>query len=110
MNLYLACALTMLIETAYWYLAGFRDRYFVIVCLAVNVATNLTMNMVLYAVGINRINVAVAEILVVIAEYAVYSLISDVSRKKLLAHTVAANALSFSIGLVLTSLYFSRVS
>lgn len=105
MSLYLACGLTMAIETAYFYLAGFRDRYFLIVCLAVNAATNLTVNLVLSYTGISLWSVLIAEILVTGTEYAVYSLITTTSRKKLLLHTVAANLLSFSAGIILLRLF-----
>ena len=105
MSLYLACGLTMAIETAYFYLAGFRDRYFLIVCLAVNAATNLTMNLVLSCTGISLWSVLIAEILVTGTEYAVYSLITTTSRKILLLHTVAANLLSFSAGIILLRLF-----
>ena len=87
MSLYLACGLTMAIETAYFYLAGFKDRYFLIVCLTVNAATNLTMNLVLSCTGISLWSVLIAEILVTGTEYAVYSLITKTSRKKLLGHS-----------------------
>ena len=102
----MACGLTMAIETAYFYLAGFRDRYFLIVCLAVNAATNLTMNLVLRCTGISLWSILIAEILVIFAEYAVYSLITKTSRKKLLLHTIAANVLSFSAGIILLRLFY----
>ena len=107
MSLYLACGLTMAIETAYFYLAGFRDRYFLIVCLAVNAATNLTVNLVLSYTGISLLSVLIAEILVIFAEYAVYSLITKTSGRKLLFHTVIANVLSFSAGIVLQALFLA---
>ena len=105
MSLYLACGLTMAIETAYFYRAGFRDRYFLIVCLAVNAATNLTVNLVLSYTGLRLWSVLIAEILVTFTEFAVYSLITKTSRKKLLLHTIAANVLSFSAGIILLRLF-----
>ena len=107
MSLYLACGLTMAIETAYFYLAGFRDGHFLVVCLAVNAATNLTMNLVLGYTGISLWIVLIAEILVTGTEYAVYSLITKTSRKKLLLHTIAANVLSFSAGIILQELFLA---
>ena len=38
MSLYLACGMTMAMETAYFLLIGYRDRDFLIVCLAANAA------------------------------------------------------------------------
>lgn len=107
MNLYLACGLTMAIETAYFYLAGFRDGHFLVVCLAVNAATNLTMNLVLGYTGISLWIVLIAEILVTGTEYAVYSLITKTSGRKLLFHTVIANVLSFCTGIVLQELFLA---
>ena len=107
MSLYLACGLTMAIEMAYFYLAGFRDRYFLIVCLAVNAATNLTMNLVLGYTGISLWSVLIAEILVTFTEFAVYSLVTKTSGRKLLFHTVIANVLSFCTGIVLQELFLA---
>lgn len=104
MSLYLACGLTMVIETIYFYLAGYRNRSFLIVCLAVNAATNLTMNLALRYTGIQVWIVLLAEILVVAVEYVVYSLIVK-SGKTLLLHTVTANLLSFTVGAVLQKLF-----
>ena len=107
MSLYLACGLTMAIETAYFYLAGFRDGHFLVVCLAVNAATNLTMNLVLGYTGISLWIVLIAEILVTGTEYAVYSLITKTPGRKLLFHTVIANVLSFCTGIVLQELFLA---
>ena len=88
-------------------LAGFRDRYFLIVCLAVNAATNLTMNLVLGYTGISLWSVLIAEILVTFTEFAVYSLVTKTSGRKLLFHTVMANVLSFSAGIILQELFLA---
>ncbi len=100
MSLYLACGLTMAIETAYFFLIGYRDRCFLIVCLAVNAATNLSMNLILKQTGVQIGTVIIAEVIVVAVEYAVYCLVSKPS-KALLIHTAIANVLSFSIGGIL---------
>ena len=104
MSLYLACGLTMAIETVYFWLAGFRKREFLTVCLAINVATNLTMNLILRATGVQVWIVILSEIIVVTAEYTVYCFVAKAT-KKLLLHTVIANVLSFLAGgLILKSL------
>ena len=100
MSLYLACVLTMAIETAYFLLIGYRGKEFVTVCLAMNEATNLTLNLILQNTGFQGRLIVLLEILAVGAEYAVYSLVRRPS-KALLMHTVIANLLSFSIGGVL---------
>ena len=100
MSLYLACGLTMAIETAYFILIGYKGWDFLTVCLAINAATNLTLNLILRNTGIQGWPIALSEILVVGVEYAVYSLVRKPS-KVLLMHTAAANLLSYSIGGVL---------
>ena len=100
MSLYLACGLTMAIETAYFFLIGYRERDFLILCLAGNAVTNLTLNLVLRYTGIRLWIVLLSEVLVVAAEYAVYCLVSKPA-KGLLMHTAIANVLSFSIGGIL---------
>ncbi len=100
MSLYLACGLTMAIETAYFFLIGYRERSFLIVCLAVNAATNLSMNLILKQTGVQLGTVIIAEVIVIAVEYAVYCLVSKPS-KALLIHTAIANVLSFSIGGIL---------
>ena len=97
MSLYLACGFTMTIETAYFFLIGYRERSFLIVCLAMNAATNLTMNLILQKTGVQIGIVILAEVLAIAAEYAVYCFVLKPS-KTLLIHTTVANALSFSIG------------
>lgn len=100
MSLYLACGLTMAIETGYFFLIGYRKREFLTICLATNAATNLTMNLILRSSGVQVWSVILLEIAAVAAEYAVYCLASEPS-KSLLIHTAIANLLSFSIGGVL---------
>ena len=100
MSLYLACGLTMAVETAYFFLLGYRERDFLILCLAANMATNLTMNLILQRTGIQVGIVIMSEIMVVAVEYAIYCLVSKPS-KALLLHTATANLLSFMIGEVL---------
>ena len=94
----------MAVETVYFWLAGFRKREFLTVCLAINVATNLTMNLILKQTGVQIGTVIIAEVMVVAVEYAVYCLVSKPS-KALLIHTAIANALSFSIGGILLKVF-----
>ncbi len=105
MSLYLACGLTMTIETAYFFLTGYRERYFLIICLAINAATNLTLNLILQKTGVQIGFVILAEITVITVEYAVYCLASKPS-KSLLINTAIANVLSFSIGGILLKSFY----
>ena len=104
MSLYLACGLTMAIETAYFFLIGYREQSFLTVCLAMNAATNLIMNLILQKTGVQIGIVILAELLVIVAEYAVYCFLLKPS-KTLLIHTTVANVLSFSIGGILLKLF-----
>ena len=96
-----ACSLTVLIETAFFLLMGWRSRDEITVVICVNVASNLLLNLT-FAQGIPRsvLTVAAGEGLVVIAEYAVYAQLNGRSRK-LFLQTLLANALSYGAGVLL---------
>lgn len=98
------CVLTVAVETAFFLLLGYRDRAFAALCICANVATNLSLNLllgILAGAGL-RLGFVVypLEILVVVAEFAVYSALRGRSWK-LLALTLAANALSYGAGLLI---------
>ena len=102
MILYLtACGLTVLIETAFFLLMGWRSRDEIIVVICVNVASNLLLNLA-FAQGIPHsvLTIAAGESLVVIAEYAVYARLNGRSCK-LFLQTFLANALSYGAGVLL---------
>ena len=103
MRLLLACALTIAIETAFFLLIGWRDRRFLLLCVSANALTNLCLNLLivlLARLGFWRGWLALPlELLVVAAEYAIYRIVKE-RRWKLLLLTAAANALSYSIGLL----------
>ena len=99
--IWLACLLTVLIETPLLALFGYRKKEDLILIAAVNVATNLTLNLLLGLVfaGGSSAWVYVLECIVVLAEYAFYSRAWGRSRR-LFLQTLAANVLSYSIGLL----------
>ena len=98
--LYICCALTVVIETAFFALLGYwKEKYFLILCPAVNVATNLSINLIL-SFYFEWWLVAVLEVMVVAAEYSVYAAAYGRS-KKLFALTLAANIVSFTIGFIM---------
>ena len=101
MSILLACVLTVLIETPYLALWGYRSRGDVAVTAAANVLTNLTLNLSFLLFLPNRMSlILVGEVLVVAAEYAIYALAFGRSWK-LFRLTLSANCLSFGIGLFL---------
>ena len=92
--------LTAVIEICVFILAGHRDRAFIVLCAAVNLMTNLALNLILSLTGWGYAGIAVLEILVVATEYVCYA--AAVGRSgKLLGLTFAANLASFLIGVIL---------
>ena len=103
MMLFVACLLTVLIETPLLYLWGWRDRGAVIVVVCGNVISNLLLNLTLLLAFPGRSAggwIYLLEALVVAGEYAVYALFSRPSWK-LLLQTFAANLLSYALGLLI---------
>ena len=98
----LACLLTVLIETGFLALFGFRSRFDLTVIVCANIITNLVLNTVitLFFHGYPGGWIWVMEALVVAAEFGIYAFAFKPSWK-LFFLTFAANALSYSIGLIL---------
>ena len=97
----LACLLTVLIETPFLALWGFRKARDLAVIVCANVLTNLLLNLsFLLGLPYRPLWIAAGELLVVAAEYAVYARAFGPSRRLLLL-TLAANCLSFGLGLLL---------
>ena len=97
----LACLLTVLIETPFLALWGYRKKRELAVIVCANVLTNLLLNLsFLLGLPYRPLWIAAGELLVVAAEYAVYARAFGPSRRLLLL-TLAANCLSFSLGLLL---------
>lgn len=100
MSIGLACLLTVLIETPFLALFGYRGKTAITIIACTNVITNLLMNTTLalffpqWTMGI----LAMAEALVVAVEYAVYAV--PFSRGwRLFLLTAVANMLSCGVGL-----------
>ena len=104
MNPFLACAMTVLIEAPFLALCGYRDRGAVAIIACTNIVTNLLLGlaMVFLPCGRTPIGLLILEALVVVGEYAIYARAFGRSRRLFLL-TLAANALSCGIGLLLTS-------
>ena len=100
--IFLACALTVLIEGAFFAAFGFRDRRSVTVVACANVVTNLILNLTIALAfsGNPGAWIYAMEALVVIAEYAVYA-IAFGRGWKLVLLTLAANCISYSAGLLI---------
>lgn len=100
MSLIYACALTVLTETAFFLLLGYRRPMFAALCVFVNIATNLALNLTAAAISPHAFMPAAIYALegaAVAAEYGAYAMALGGSLR-LLALTFAANALSYGIG------------
>ena len=97
--LFLACALTVLIEGGFFALLGYRSRFALTVIVCANVVTNLLLNLCIALLfsGAPGAWVYLLEAFVVAAEYAVYAIAFGKSRK-LFVLTLAANCLSYGAG------------
>lgn len=99
-RLLLGCLLTVTLETALFALFGFRDPVSLGIVACLNAVTNLGLNLALGLLGAAPWAIAVGEALVMAAEYVVCRLAFGPDRR-LLPLTIAANVLSFSVGLML---------
>ena len=99
--LLIACALTLLIETPFLFLSGYKRHQMLLLIVCVNLATNLTMNLCfLFFVPFCVLTVVIAEILVVFIEFSVYSAAWG-RNLRLFLLTFIANALSCLLGVFL---------
>ena len=98
MYIFLACALTVLIETPFLALCGYRSGRALTVIVCANVMTNLLLNLsFLLFLPYRPAIIAAAELLVVAAEYGIYARAFGRSGKLLLL-IFLANCLSFGLG------------
>ena len=99
--MFLACALTVLIETPFMALFGRRSREELLIVVCTNVVTNLSLNLFLLLCPAFRGGwIWVLEEFVCGVEYCIYALAFGPSWR-LLGLTVAANCLSFFLGRLL---------
>ena len=101
-DLFLACLVTVVVETAIFWLAGYRSRDEVLVVVCTNVVTNLVLNLILFGGLFEASGYAmrIGELLVIAVETAIYT--AAFGRfGKVLTLTVAANLLSVFVGMLL---------
>ena len=100
-GIFLACLLTVLIETVFLFVCGYRGWYAVAVIVCTNVLTNLLLNLsFLLGLPYTVPWIAAGELAVVAAEYGTYAKAFGRSVGLLLL-TFLANCLSFGLGLLL---------
>ena len=99
-----ACGLTVLIETGFFLLLGWRDRDRITIVVCANIVTNLLLNLTLdRLIPRSALSIALGELLVAAAEYLIYAQIDGHSHR-LIFQTFLANALSFGTGILLYGL------
>lgn len=100
--IFLVCLLTVAVESAFLAAFGYRDRQALTVIVCANVITNLLLNLAIMVAfrGDPGAWIYPMEALVVAAEYAVYAVAFGRSWKLFLL-TLAANLLSYGLGLLI---------
>ena len=97
MSVFIACILTILIETPFLARFGYRSKDEITVIVCANAVTNLLLNLSLTMFIMKPgSSVYLAEIAVTLSEYAVYALAFGAS-KRLFFLTLAATVLSFML-------------
>ena len=102
MQIFLACIITVVVETALFYAFGYRARLDLEIVALANVVTNLTLNLLLaLAPALYPFPwILLLEALVVAVEYLIYRH-SFGGSLKLFLLTFAANAITYGIGLII---------
>ncbi len=100
--IFLCCLLTVLIEGGFFIVLGYRDRISLTVIVCANVITNLLLNLTILLAfqGDPGTWIYLMEGLVVLAEYAIFAAAFGRGWKLFLL-TLAANCLSYGIGLLI---------
>ena len=101
-DLMLACVVTVIAETALFWLFGYHGRDEILVVVCTNVITNLLLNLVLSGIffSVSGRMIVLGELVVIAIETAVYTFAFG-RFGKVLALTILANVLSVFLGLLL---------
>ena len=107
MTLFLACIITVVVETALFWIFRYRKANDLVIIALTNVVTNVTLNTLIMLVpGLYDIPwLIILELIVVAAEYLIYRWAFGGSLR-LLVLTFFANVLSFVIGIILEEVWF----
>ncbi len=101
MTILLACVLTVFLEDVFFFAFGYRNAWDLGVIACANVITNLILNTVMSVFpGPREPLIYVLESMAVFAEYLIYGKAFEPSWK-LFALTLAANIISYRIGMIL---------
>lgn len=97
-----AAALTILIETVFYIVVGYRSRVFLTACVLINFITNVPLNFTLALMPENwgLILLCPLEIAIIFIEWGVLRLFTT-KRRGLAALVFLANLLSFTVGVLM---------
>jgi len=102
-----AALITVIVETLFFVIVGYRQKIFIIYCILVNLFTNISLNLIvnlLFRVGVQRLFLSIfiypLEVGVVLTEYYLFKRLLGGS-KKLFLLTFCANILSYSLGVII---------
>ena len=100
--IFIACLLTVLIETPFLAVCGYRKRCDLAVIVCTNVVTNLLLNLIIQLLfrGSPGVWIYLMELAVVLAEFLIYAAAFE-KTWKMLGLTFAANCISYGIGLLI---------
>ena len=97
MNILIACAVTVIVETFFFWLNRYRKAEQLAVIACANVVTNLTLNLLLvYVLPATPLVIILLELAVLAAEYCCYALAFGRSGK-LFMLTLIANLITFAL-------------
>ncbi len=104
MRLFIACVITVVMESALFWIFGYRKKEDLMIVALANVITNLTLNLIiaLVPVAYEQFLVICLEVVVIAAEFLIYKRAFGGSAE-LMALTAAANLITYTTGLVLTA-------
>jgi len=97
MGFLIPAVLTAVIESVYLLAAGYRGKLFFLLVWVVNIMTNSALNLILGAFGTSAAGLAALEAAATASEALCYCRALGYERRHV-AHTAAANAVSFLFG------------
>lgn len=100
--IFIACLITVIIETLFFFLFGYRKGEDMLIIVCCNVVTNLLLNLIIQLLfhGNPGAYIYLLETLVVLTEFLIYSAAYG-KNFKLFCLVLAANCLTYGIGLLI---------
>ena len=109
LSFFINIILTVIIETSFFYMFGYRTKKFILVCVIINILTNISLNLILYFFfkdsSYYYLYALIFELIVILIEATSY-MVFNKKDYKLIPLTVSSNALSFLVGCMFYYLMF----